>query len=348
MTPRVVEARTATPQEWDDAWESCGHATFFHSRQWAEVWSDYSGGTLKPAAQTIVMDDGSRVVFVACREPLHRGVTERVLSMPAGTYGGWLGGDELSADRARALFAHARRTAPVLWWRLNPFDPAVSSLLALADEDDTTHVLDLSGGFERVERDATHGHRSSARKALRAGVTVGRAAGADDWDAYYVLYESSLARWGEEATSRYDRRLFKALAGLERGVELWTASLDGRMVAGAVCLYARRHVSCWHAAALGESFPFRPVNLLYFEAARDACERGFSWFDFNPSGGHEGVAEFKRRFGAVELPAPIVQHTSGLVPRLAGWGARVRRQLGGASGSPEGTAGPEGTGSSGG
>jgi hypothetical protein len=48
------------------------------------------------------------------------------------------------------------------------------------------------------------------------------------------------------------------------------------------------------------------VNLLLHDVIRDACERGFRWFDFNPSGGHEGVAAFKRSFGAECRPAPVV------------------------------------------
>ena len=54
-----------------------------------------------------------------------------------------------------------------------------------------------------------------------------------------------------------------------------------------------------------------------YEAIKDASERGITWFDFNPSGGHEGVWDFKKGFGAQAMPAPVVR-IRPLWRRLAG------------------------------
>ncbi len=61
-----------------------------------------------------------------------------------------------------------------------------------------------------------------------------------------------------------------------------------------------------HGAALEDYFTLRPVNLLLYEAIKHACEEGYAWFDFNPSGGHEGVRAFKRSFGTESRPSPVV------------------------------------------
>jgi hypothetical protein len=53
------------------------------------------------------------------------------------------------------------------------------------------------------------------------------------------------------------------------------------------------------------------MNLLMAEAIRDASLRGYRWFDFNPSGGHAGVQDFKRRFGAIPLAAPVIRTATG-------------------------------------
>ena len=37
-----------------------------------------------------------------------------------------------------------------------------------------------------------------------------------------------------------------------------------------------------------------PLTLLMAEIIRDACSSGHRWFDFNPSGGLEGVANRSR------------------------------------------------------
>jgi lipid II:glycine glycyltransferase (peptidoglycan interpeptide bridge formation enzyme) len=44
-----------------------------------------------------------------------------------------------------------------------------------------------------------------------------------------------------------------------------------------------------------------------YEVIKNACEKGYTWFDFNPSGGLEGVKAFKERFGAQALKCPIVR-----------------------------------------
>jgi CelD/BcsL family acetyltransferase involved in cellulose biosynthesis len=89
-------------------------------------------------------------------------------------------------------------------------------------------------------------------------------------------------------------------------IKLWTAVVEDRLVAGALCFYGQGQVVYWHGAALEAYFHVRPVNLLFCEAIKDACETGYRWFDFNPSGGHEGVKAFKQSFGAVSLQCPVI------------------------------------------
>jgi len=95
------------------------------------------------------------------------------------------------------------------------------------------------------------------------------------------------------------------------------ATLEGSVIAGTLCLYARRHVSYWHGAALEEHIKKRPMNLLLYEAIRHACTGGFRWFDFNPSGGHESVRAFKEGFGVVTRRAPMVGRDAGWVSFLS-------------------------------
>ena len=66
------------------------------------------------------------------------------------------------------------------------------------------------------------------------------------------------------------------------------------------------------------------MNVLTAEIIRDACARGYAWYDMNPSGGHEGVEEFGRRWGTIELPCPYVA-TEPLAARAVGALARLAR-----------------------
>jgi len=304
----IRESREATSAEWDAAYEVCPYATASHSRGWAEDWSRYTHGVMRPAPLLLRLDDGSRVLVPLTRQRRWHGLASRYLAAPAGTYGGWLAPGPLDEPRALAVAEWLLRRRSPLWWRLNPFDPQAMALEALTTLPDETHAVHLRDGFSAACENASHGHQCAVRKAQRNGLRVRRAESAADWETYYAIYLEALRRWGEQASSQYGAPLFDLLR--RRGapaVELWLATLaGGEIVAGGIGLYAPRHVTYWHAAARAEHFALRPANLLVHEMLRDACLRGLDWFDLNPSGGHEGVRTFKERVGAVALPAPVV------------------------------------------
>ena len=324
---RVVSERGALAHEWDAMWSACPHATYFHSREWSELWATYTDGDMRPAARLVTFSDGATVILSLTRQRLRRGLRSRWLSAPAGTFGGWLSdGDGIPLSREHALALHALMTrGGELWWRLNPYDPLAAELASLADEYDDTHVLELTHGVDSTCERGAHGHLTSVRKAVRAGVVARKATSLDDWRAYYAVYEDSLRRWGDNASSSYGWPLFKAM--FERGsrhIDLWLAELDDVVIGGGICLSAGRHVAYWHAASLSSHFSFRPANLLVDAMVNDACAREMTWFDFNPSGGHEGVRIFKERCGATPIPSPIFcrRHANhrwtGLLPGLGG------------------------------
>jgi lipid II:glycine glycyltransferase (peptidoglycan interpeptide bridge formation enzyme) len=109
--------------------------------------------------------------------------------------------------------------------------------------------------------------------------------------------------------------------------KLWLAEKDGRIVAGILCFeWAGRHLVTWHAAALAEYNPLRPNNALYWEILLDAERRGFAWYDFNPSGGYEGVVSFKDNFGGEKRRTRRLDKRSwarALAGRLKAWAGRA-------------------------
>jgi lipid II:glycine glycyltransferase (peptidoglycan interpeptide bridge formation enzyme) len=66
-------------------------------------------------------------------------------------------------------------------------------------------------------------------------------------------------------------------------------------------LYHRRHVVYWHGVTDPSYAHCHPVHVLLATAIEDACGRGLRWFDFNPSGGLDGVEQFKSGFGAKRI-----------------------------------------------
>jgi Acetyltransferase (GNAT) domain len=301
----ITSARAASAEEWDTAWANCVYGTYFHSRAWAELWSAHSNGTYMPAAKLIRFSDGYSAVITASESGGRIGPARRILS-PAGTYGGWVSADELSPAHSELLTTYILRTFSDLWWRVNPYaHPA--HLRANHLVEDFTQVLDLQHGYEAVVRGMSGNHRRAISLARRSGVEVRLAETQEDWLAYYAVYEDSLERWGGSATSNYSWDLFERLQrSASPAIRLWLACVEDVVAAGALCFYATKHVAYWHGASRESFFSKKPIFLLMESAIEDACARGFGWFDFNPSGGHKGVSDFKRRFGTEHLPAPVV------------------------------------------
>lgn len=306
---RIADVRPPTPREWDDVWTACPYATYFHSREWAEAWRVYTAAQMSPAARLVAFSDGKSALLPFSVRVRWRGLVTRYYSSPAGTYGGWLSKAGLEAPHHALLVDYLRANYRNIQIRANPFEPSPAVLDSLGTKNrDETQVLRLAGDGEAAMKTWSGSHRRSVRKARREGVCVRQARGRDDWLAYYRIYQDSLRRWGRGATSRYGWRLFDYFAHENSpNVRLWLADAGGQPVAGALVFYARNHAVYWHGAALERFFPLRPVHLLFAEIVCDACERGLTWFDFNPSGGHAGVQQFKRGFSPLALPAPLIR-----------------------------------------
>ena len=301
---RVLAVDDATPEEWDQAFAASHWATAFESRAWAEDWAAVSGDALRPRPKCVRFADGQQVVLPHSAAPLARGWLAQQ-TMPVGSVGGWLAEAPLTPGHVDALVALLRDDLGDVELRVSPYAPHVARAHADAVDSDETQATALQPGFDAVFKRWSKGHRAAARQAEREGVSVRRARDLPDWRQYYAIYEETHERWGDTAQSHHPWALFERLAAREDGsVTLWLAVADGEPVAGALCLNAAHHVAYWHGAARAAALPRRPVHRLMYVAMRDAAARGAHWFDFNPSGGLEGVARFKRGFGTRALAVP--------------------------------------------
>ena len=310
MSLRITEDQPAASEEWGYIWENCDYATYYHSREWAEIWQKYTQGVLRPDARRITFSDGKSALLSFSSRRIYKGLSKQYVLSPAGTYGGWLSLNILSESHGRLLHKHITTHYKYLTWRLNPYNSFEISLNTKEVRNDETHTLNLECGFEVIHKEWTKGHASAVRKARKAGVKIREAITLQDWGEYYRIYEDSLERWGESASSRYGWRLFQCMHDLSSSnIKLWLATSEDQVVAGALCLYAKNHVGYWHGSALAKYYNLRPVNLLMYEIINNSCARGYQWFDFNPSGGHEGVRAFKKSFGAKARESPIMSLT---------------------------------------
>jgi hypothetical protein len=180
---RIRRARRADDAEWDRTLRECAWATFFHSRAWAQAWSQSSRGRLRPSARVIEFSDGASALLPLSVRRGALGRTQGHVSSPGGTYGGWISADALDKRHAALLLSHLLERCPGLAWRANPFNPAEVEVAAGLGRADHTLVLRLEAGFDALLAGWSKGHRSAARKALREGVVVEPARDLDAWRA---------------------------------------------------------------------------------------------------------------------------------------------------------------------
>lgn len=310
MSIKIDDVRRASKDEWDYICSGCSYTTYFHTREWAEIWKKYTRGRMRPDPKLVTFSDGCKALLPLSSSFSCRRLCKCYYSSPAGTYGGWLSLDDLTGEHAQVLADYMCSEFKCLTWRLNPFDDLTSSIRVNNLAHDVTHVIDLSSGLEGVNELFTKKKiMRKIRKAKKKGLYIKKASTLEEWKDYYKVYEASLKRWGEKATSFYKWRLFKNMFALKSPyIELWLVMLDDKVVNGTLFFYTRHHAVSWHGAGLKSYFKLYPVNLLYYEVLTDACKRGYKLFDLNPSGGHEGVKKFKNSHGAVEIPAGIVNN----------------------------------------
>ncbi len=316
--------RQATASEWDLIWRECPSSTYFHSREWAEIWATATDNII-PSPFLISFSDGKQALLPFSQTnragiiPLLTGTNRLYISSPECTYGGWISRDMLDSDHVSIISEIVIKRFANLICRLNPYDePAHKSKLSISEEGET-HAINLKKGFDTFVSNMSKGHRTAVRQAIRSGVSIRIASSIKDWQDYYRVYEDSVERWGSRILApKYSWKLFQEMYNRRsNNIELWLSLHKNKVISGALCFHSTSHFVYWHGASLQEYFGLRPVNLLLYEIIKNVVDRDFTWFDFNPSGGLEGVRAFKERFGAQTLSCPIVKLTAHNIRKRA-------------------------------
>jgi lipid II:glycine glycyltransferase (peptidoglycan interpeptide bridge formation enzyme) len=311
---KFSQVRNASNEEWDNIWLNCSYSTYFHSREWAEVWQEYSNKSIQPDPRMVFFSDGKKALISLSCQMLFKGVIKYYLSSPAGTYGGWLSGDDLKKEHAALLTNYMTRDIKNLSWRLNPYGTDRFDIEPPGAKKEKTQALNLMVGFESLWQRWEKRKESLIRniqKARKQDIIIKPAETLNEWKQYYEIYQDSLRRWGKRASSQYKWEFFQILRQKSSPyLKLWLAIYKKRIVSGILCFYAKNHVVYWHGATLEAYFKLRPVHLLMSEVIKHACDNTYTWFDFNPSGGHEGVWRFKKSFDPQELVCSVVSQSN--------------------------------------
>jgi hypothetical protein len=142
------------------------------------------------------------------------------------------------------------------------------------------------------------------RKARRLGVRVERSDSPGDLAFLSSVHSSNMQRLGVVPKGP---RFFGSIPGhlgWGRGCKLFTARLEGELIAGLLTLYHRDVVEYFVPAVREERRSTQAGSLLVFEAMKDAVASGYRYWNFGgtATAGQEGVYRFKHRWGAQDMP----------------------------------------------
>jgi hypothetical protein len=304
----IYKVTEATNSEWDQIADSCEYSTYFHTREWSELWSKYNGDR-KAKALIFRFKDGSQALLPFTERKIYNEYITSRKSSEENTFGGWISDRSLDIEYHQAIWKYLQRRFFVDFSKIsitqNPYDPTLGLANIPWQNQDFTQTLDLTEGFNALYNRFNKGHKSSIKKAVREGITIELASKYSDWEEYYLAYKDSINRWDTKQLTwwEYKPLLFEILHQMKSPkLKLWVAKYKGKIISGALCFYHSKHVVYWHGSSLREYFDLRANNLLHSTIIEDACRASYNWYDFNPSGGFEGVIRFKDGFGCERKP----------------------------------------------
>ena len=205
-----------------------------------------------------------------------------------------------------------------------------------------TYYIACNDGYDAILKEWSDDHGKMIRKikkARRSGIRIRRSVSNRDIAAYYNLYLANIRRWDPPPKHIYKQSFFEILlnkkpvkipgftiSDANRPLsEMWLAEFGEILVAGAIVLTGRQHMTYWHGISDPGFYSYRPVNLLISEIIRECCNRGIPWFDFNPSMGISGVERFKKSFGADTADCSVVSRITSKIKLVSLAGDVLKR-----------------------
>lgn len=312
----IEEIRDATDVEWDNAWRSCEVSTYYHSRDWAEIWERYTNHHIQPAPKLITFSDGVSVLLPFSRQKYFGGVIYRYSltgppAMALPYYGNWLTSASLSARHISLLSELILHRYPNTAWRLNPYDENSKRISVLSKyavrRPLVTYVIDLTKGEDAILSSMKQSCRNQIRQALRNNLRVSEGTGVAEWRVYYGIYMDTVKRWGAKTIYKLDWKIFETLSRKRSPhIKLWLVWHDDVAIAGGICVYSHGKIITWHISSLTEYHKLRPVNMFKYMMIKEGIHQSYHWLDFETAGRNKGLQEFKKSFGADEKMCDVI------------------------------------------
>ncbi len=299
-----MEIRKVDEQEWSSFAKACPTATFFHTPQWYQVWYEYAGYGYE--ARMFEFESGRKALLPLSWKKRAKGLLKEYLSSPAGTYGGFLIKEALSADEVEMLKKYITGFGSIQL-RENPFQKIFND--SFWTKNDFTQSINLDQTWEVIKAKMKNAQIERKVRIGERHLLKVRKIEFQEINDYYRLYQLRREKW-KFPTNNYRIELFELLQTKEN-VDFWGVFYKDRLVGGGPFFTINtNHIVSWLTVCDSLKLYLKPYEYLYCILIKMYKKNGFHWFDFNPSGGHEGVVKFKKGFGAEKLQANVYQMKS--------------------------------------
>lgn len=287
------------------------NATVYQTTAWLDVWKHLGAGV------AFVEVNGETMLPFVLKG---RGALRRAYSLPFDTYGGPVTphpNGPISFENAIAPLGQSST-------RVVDFSARMASTNGAARRI-TSHIVDVSRGYEAARALYTDANHRLIRQGLERGVRVEETTSPADIRALHRLHLSTVARHGARPLPR---AFFEAvLASLvPAGLASFTvARYEGAVIAANLVLRYRDRANDWMWVYDDRFLHLRATNVLIDRAIHDAGEHGARELNLGASPNDRlGSVRFKQSFGAVPFEYTVYAHTGAWVRSAR----RVREQVG--------------------
>ena len=352
------EITSPAPRDiWQELLQHDTSALISQTPAWLDAICDTTGA--EDASRLYETVDGKRLILPLVRA---KGLPKKfapVYSLPHGWgMGGVVSDEPIQKHEAEGIFADLIGADAVrVTLRPNPLLTNVWEAVAPAQvnkKSRLTQIIDIREGFEHYWANTIRStNRTKVRKAEKSGLVVECDTTGKRIPDFYQLYmkwmndraqQRRLPQWLVQRLGRW-REPYRRYESVARrcgdACRVWTAHLDGVLVAASISLIHGKQATFWRNASDRElTVKTRANDLLQKCMIEDACNAGCHYYHMGESGGVASLIQFKRGFGAQEFyyheymleSLPISRVEEGLhnsfkyIEKLAVSGRNVKQQ----------------------
>lgn len=280
---------------WNEFLQNCNKATIYHTPEWKSVLENAFG--YEPKYLFLVDDNGKVLGELPLFYVKSRLFGSHVSSLPFSHYCGYIGEESYkNAILEKAIQISGNKS------KYLEIRSALNDFRFREVGGFYTHLLELSMRIEDVWKKFDKGSvRWAIKKSEKLGVRVYTTRDLEDLREFYELNCLAKRRLGVPC---HPWKFFKLLFDfLHESVVLYLAKYQGETIGGVLMLCYKPTVLYGYGAADPKKLHLHPYHALLWAAIKDACSKGYQWFDFGRSSDVEiGLRAFKKRWGTSEIP----------------------------------------------